>query len=137
MNEACLNTENKQLTLRNTKLLKINQALMQRVEEGGNQPPLYAAFEYYVQLAEQVREKTQRLNETLSQLERSNRQLKAANKQANLFRQRLTDAIESISDAFFLLGSDGKIILQNSNFAAFLHTSNLPLETVINPKALS
>ncbi|WP_019614845.1 NahK/ErcS family hybrid sensor histidine kinase/response regulator [Psychromonas ossibalaenae] len=125
-----LSEENKQLKLHNAKLLKINKALMRRVEEGGNQSAPYAAFEHSVHLAEQVREKTHTLNETLSQLERSNRQLIT-------FKQRFTDAIESISEAFVLLDCDGQIILQNSNFEAFLHTSNLPSDTVLNLKALT
>jgi len=122
--------ENKRLQLHNAKLLKINKALMQRVEEGGNQSAPYAAFEHSVYFAEQVREKTLILNETLSQLERSNRQL-------NTFKQRFTDAIESISEAFVLLDDNDRIIFQNSNFEAFLETSNLPSETVLNLKALT
>ncbi|WP_413701115.1 PAS domain-containing protein [Psychromonas sp. KJ10-10] len=132
-----LKTENEQLRQQNKKLLKINHALMQRVEEGGNQSAPYATFEHSIHLAEQVREKTQKLNQTLSQLERRNRQLKVANKQANLFQQRFTDAIESISDAFVLLDDKGEITLQNSHFSTFLASSNLPLETVLNPIALS
>ena len=128
--------ENSQLKQDNAKLIKINKALMQRVEEGGNQSAPYAAFEHSIHLAEQVRDKTQTLNETLSQLERSNRQLQRANKQANLFKQRFTDAIESISESFVLLDNEGKITLQNSNFSAFVKTSNLPLATVLNPVAL-
>lgn len=130
MNEMRLSEENRQLKHRNAKLLKINKALMQRVEEGGNQSAPYAAFEHSVHLAKQVREKTQALGETLSQLERRNRQLKK-------FKQRFTDAIESISEAFVLLDSDGRIIFQNSNFDAFLKSSNLPSETVLNLKALT
>ena len=82
MNKSLLNEENERLKYENAKLLKINRALMQRVEEGGNQSAPYATFEHSVHLAEQVREKTQTLNETLSQLERSNRQLET-------FKQRL------------------------------------------------
>jgi len=130
MNEILLREENKRLKCSNAKLLKINKALMQRVEEGGNQSAPYAAFEHSVHLAKQVREKTQTLNETLSQLERRNRQLKK-------FQQRFTDAIESISEAFVLLDGDGRIIFQNSNFEAFLQTSNLPSETVLNLKTLT
>ncbi|MFT6924956.1 MAG: PAS domain S-box-containing protein [Psychromonas sp.] len=130
MNEMLLNEENQRLKYQNAKLLKINRALMQRVEEGGNQSAPYAAFEHSVHLAKQVREKTQALNETLSQLERRNRQLKT-------FQQRFTDAIESLSEAFVLLDSDGRIIFKNSNFEAFLQTSNLPSETVLNLKRVT
>lgn len=137
MNEQLLIDENNQLKRHNAKLLKINNALMRRVEEGGNQSAPYAAFEHSVHLAEQVREKTQTLNETLSQLERSNRQLQLANREANLFKQRFTDAIESISEAFVLLDSEEEIILQNSNFEALLHTSNLSLTTMLTFKTLT
>lgn len=130
MNEMLLSEENKRLKRSNAKLMKINKALMQRVEEGGNQSAPYAAFEHSIHLAEQVREKTQTLGETLAQLERRNRQLKT-------FQQRFTDAIESISEAFVLLDCDGRIILQNSNFEAFLQSSNLPSETVLDLKALT
>ncbi|GLS91098.1 hybrid sensor histidine kinase/response regulator [Psychromonas marina] len=130
MSEVELVQQNEQLKRDNAKLLKINRALMQRVEEGGNQSAPYATFEHSVHLAEQVREKTEILNETLAQLERSNRQLKT-------FKQRFTDAIESISEAFVLLDSSGEIILQNSNFEAFLLSSKLPSETVLNLKTVT
>ncbi|GGI94135.1 hybrid sensor histidine kinase/response regulator [Shewanella hanedai] len=133
MSEQALIDEITELKLQNSKLAKINQVLMKRVEEGGgNQNEPYAAFEHSVHLAEQVKEKTQALNETLAQLERSNRALKLANEQANIFRQRFIDAIESISDAFVLLDSDGRIILQNSHFVNFWKKSGLRVEEGIN-----
>ncbi|MEH6451987.1 MAG: PAS domain-containing protein, partial [Psychromonas sp.] len=130
INNMQLCEENKRLQIHNDKLLKINKALMQRVEEGGNQSAPYATFEHSVYLAEQVREKTLILNETLSQLERSNRQL-------NTFKQRFTDAIESISEAFVLLDADDKIIFQNNNLKEFLSTANLPPDTLLNLKKLT
>jgi PAS domain S-box-containing protein len=108
-----------ELKKQNGKLTKINHALMERVENHGNQFAPYAAFENSVYLAEQVREKTQELKNTLAQLERSNRALTQANNKANLFKQRFLDAIESISEAFVLLDCDGRIILQNSTFSSF------------------
>ena len=133
MNEQVLKDELTQLKHQNAKLQKINNALMQRVEDSGeNQYAPYTAFEHSVHLAEQVREKTQTLNETLAKLESSNRALKQANAQANLFKQRFIDAIESISDAFVLLDSDGRIILQNSNFTNFWRDSGLPIQEGVN-----
>ena len=82
----------KHLTEKNAKLEKINQALIKRVEEGGgNQYAPYSAFEHSVHLADQVREKTHALNETLAELEQSNRALKHANHQAGSFRQRFAE----------------------------------------------
>jgi PAS domain S-box-containing protein len=128
MSDQILKEELAELKYQNTKLKKINNALMQRVEDSGeNQYAPYTAFEHSVHLAEQVREKTQTLNETLAKLESSNRALKQANDTANLFKQRFIDAIESITEAFVLLDSDGRIILQNSNFASFWRNSGLPI----------
>ncbi|MFQ3237425.1 MAG: hypothetical protein ACI9C4_003011, partial [Paraglaciecola sp.] len=77
MNEPTANQELLQLRNENTKLRKINDALILRVEQGGgNQYAPYAAFEHSVHLAEQVREKTQILNETLAEVEYSHRALK-------------------------------------------------------------
>ncbi|RJX75623.1 PAS domain S-box protein [Vibrio sinensis] len=135
MCDQTLTQEIERLKLKNSKLEKINRVLMERVEEGGgnlNEP--YAAFEHSIHLAEQVKEKTQILNETLAQLERSNRALKKANEQANIFKQRFIDAIESISDAFVLLDSDGRIILQNSNFVNYWKKSGLRIEEGANLK---
>lgn len=137
MNNQALEEQLAQLKQQNSKLKKINDALMQRVEDSGeNQYAPYTAFEHSVHLAEQVREKTHTLNETLAKLERSNHALKLANAQANLFKQRFVDAIESITEAFVLLDSKGRIILQNSNFANFWENSGLPVKKGANLKDL-
>ncbi|ROV59951.1 PAS domain S-box protein [Vibrio ponticus] len=133
MTDLELQDELDRLRTQNEKLVKINRVLMQRIEDGGslgNQP--YATFEHSVQLAEQVQEKTRILNETLAELERSNRALKNANDQANIFKQRFVDAIESISDAFVLLDSDGRIILQNSHFLNYWNKVGLKIEEGTN-----
>mgnify|MGYP005988931591 CR=1 FL=1 len=137
MSEQILQAELAQLKKQNEKLKKINDALMQRVEENGeNQYAPYTAFEHSIHLAEQVKEKTQTLNETLAKLESSNRALQAANAKANLFRQRFIDAIESMSDAFVLVDSDGRIILQNRIFASFWSNSGLLTSNGTNLKDL-
>lgn len=135
-NENSLVDEVKQLKEQNRILKKINHALMERVENHGNQFVAYAAFENSVYLADQVREKTQELKNTLAQLERSNRALTRANNNANLFKQRFIDAIESITEAFVLLDSDGRIILQNSTFASFWEGLGLSTDVGVNLKDL-
>ncbi|MGD8233650.1 NahK/ErcS family hybrid sensor histidine kinase/response regulator [Vibrio sp. TRT 1302] len=133
MSDPRLEEENQRLREENRKLRKINQVLIERIEDGGsvgNQP--YATFEHSVQLARQVKETTQTLNETLAELERSKRALKAENEQANLFKQRFIDAIESISDAFVLLDCDGRIILQNSHFSRYWEQVGLRSEEGTN-----
>jgi len=135
-NEASLIEQIAELKVQNGILKKINHALMERVENHGNQFAPYAAFENSVYLADQVREKTQELKNTLAQLERSNRALTQANNQANLFRQRFIDAIESISEAFVLLDCDGRIILQNSTFSSFWEGLGLSTGVGVNLKDL-
>ncbi|MBL0711490.1 MAG: PAS-domain containing protein [Colwellia sp.] len=118
-NEASLVEQIVQLKEQNNTLKKINSALMDRVENHGNQFAPYAAFENSVYLSKQIREKTQELKNTLTDLKRTNRALTAANNKANVFKQRFIDAIENISGGFVLLDSDGRVILQNSNFISF------------------
>jgi len=125
-----------QLKAENIALKKINMALMERVENHGNQFAPYDAFESSVHLAEQVREKTQELNTTFAQLERNNRALKNANNKANTFKQHFIDAIESMSEPFVLLDCDGRIILQNSNFSSLWEKLDLSISAGINLKDL-
>lgn len=104
------------LKLKNERLQKINDALIFRIEEGPGNNAAYSAFENSVHLALQVNLKTHELNDALAKLQGLNTQLSQANQEANLFRQRFVDAIESISEAFVLLDDQGNIIYQNSNF---------------------
>ncbi len=135
-NEDALIEQIAELKKQNTVLKKINHALMERVENHGNQFAPYAAFENSVYLAEQVRKKTLKLNNTLAELERSNRALTVANNKANTFKQRFTDAIESMSEAFVLLDCDGRIILQNSKFSSFWEELGFAIDVGINLKDL-
>ncbi|MCE8040351.1 PAS domain-containing hybrid sensor histidine kinase/response regulator [Halomonas sp. MCCC 1A11062] len=102
------------------KLQRINAALIERVESS-NLPRTapYAAFEHAALLAEQVRERTRALNQTLHELRASNRLLGEARERAEQANQYLVDAIESITDAFVLFGADQRIRHYNSRFAEF------------------
>lgn len=65
------------LEAENAKLVKINQALIERVESGGAMSAApYAAFEHAVVLAEQVRERTEALSVAMAELKHSNTALK-------------------------------------------------------------
>lgn len=117
MDEAQMQARLEQLEKENYKLKRINQALIERVESSNAQGANpYAAFEHSVVLAEQVRERTEALNTALSDLKISHRALTSANALADLANQRLTDAIESISDAFVLFDQERRIVLFNSKF---------------------
>lgn len=104
----------------NRKLRRINEALIERVESGitrGNDP--YAAFQHSVVLAEQVRERTDALNQAMAELKAGNHLLSEARLRAETAHQHLIDAIESISDAFVLFDQEQRIVLFNSRFRAF------------------
>ena len=71
----------------NQKLSRINAALIERIESGvtrGNDP--YAAFQHSVVLAEQVRERTDALNQAMAELKASNHLLINARLRAETLR---------------------------------------------------
>ncbi len=104
----------------NSKLQRINAALMERVESGTSQnSDAYAAFRHSVVLAEQVRERTDALNQTMADLKNSNTLLSDARQTAEVAHQHLIDAIESVSDGFVLFDKDHRIVLFNRHFKKF------------------
>ena len=108
------------LQLDNHKLRRINAALVERVESGTSQnSESYTAFRHSVVLAEQVRERTDALNQTMADLKRSNTLLSDARHTAEVAHQHLIDAIESISEGFVLFDKDQRIVLFNRHFKNF------------------
>lgn len=109
-----------ELEAENGRLRKIRDALIVRVESGtAHKPEPYAAFEHSVVLAEQVRERTEALNQTMEELKSSNKALTRAREEAETTRQRLSDAIESIADGFVLFDHQHRLIQSNSRFRSY------------------
>ena len=109
-----------ELEAENERLRKIRDALIVRVESGSaHKPEPYAAFEHSVVLAEQVRERTEALNQTMDELKHSNKALNRAREEAETTRQRLADAIESIADGFVLFDHQHRLIQCNSRFRSY------------------
>ena len=78
------------LRLDNYKLTRINAALIERIESGvtqGNDP--YTTFQHSVVLAEQVRERTDALNQAMAELRASNHLLINARLRAETLRRGL------------------------------------------------
>jgi len=104
----------------NQKLRRINAALIERIESSAaHRDHSYAAFQHSVVLAEQVRERTDALNQAMAELKASNQLLSDARLRAETAHQHLIDAIESISDAFVLFDQEQRIVLFNSRFKSF------------------
>lgn len=128
--------ELERLRYENEKLKKINGVLMRRVEMGwGNHSDAYQSFEDAAMLADKVKERTQKLQQTLHRLEESNQQLEQARLDAvhsrqtsEQTRQRLSDAIESISESFALFDHERKMVLVNSRCSEFWRSHNIPFE---------
>ncbi|MGE8480181.1 MAG: NahK/ErcS family hybrid sensor histidine kinase/response regulator [Pseudomonas shirazensis] len=115
-----------QLQRDNHKLKRINAALIERLESGAARPDdAFAAFQHSVVLAEQVRERTDALNQVLVELKASHLLLSDAHQRAETAHQRLVDAIESISDAFVLFDADLRVVLFNRRFKALWANSRL------------
>ncbi|HZJ92592.1 MAG TPA: NahK/ErcS family hybrid sensor histidine kinase/response regulator [Thiopseudomonas sp.] len=120
MEQIDLTTQILALQLENNKLRRINAALVERVESGTSQnSESYTAFRHSVVLAEQVRERTDALNQTMADLKRSNTLLSDARHTAEVAHQHLMDAIESSSEGFVLFDKDQRIVLFNRHFKNF------------------
>lgn len=113
-------THMQQLQEENRKLRRICAALIERVEANSpDRPDPYAAFQHSITLAEQVRERTDALNQAMAELKASNFLLREAREKTETANQRLVDAIESISDAFVLFDQQQRIVQFNSHFTDF------------------
>jgi len=109
-----------ELEAENERLRRIRDALIVRVESGSShKPEPYAAFEHSVVLAEQVRERTEALNQAMEELKGSNKALNRAREEAETTRQRLSDAVESIADGFVLFDKQHRLIQCNSRFRSY------------------
>ncbi len=98
--KAALQARIAELEAENSRQKKIIDALVRRAEQGGcGQVDAWGAFQHSVVLADQVREKTEELNQALHSIESANRELMLAKQQAEQAHQRFIDAIESITDA--------------------------------------
>jgi signal transduction histidine kinase len=101
----------------NEKLLLISKVLMRRVEQKNEHSGLaYAQFERAALLDMQVKERTIDLERTLDLLQESNAQLEEANRETEIVRTNLGEAIETINEGFALFDSDDLLVLFNSRF---------------------
>lgn len=99
------------------KMVRINSALMRRVEQPvGGPSSSFEQFQRAVMLEEEVRERTAELEETLRLLNASNAQLARATEDAQKARTALANALEAVQEGFALFAPDGAMVLCNSRF---------------------
>ncbi|MEM7545008.1 MAG: PAS-domain containing protein [Pseudomonadota bacterium] len=103
------------------KLMRINEALMRRVERATDDSgAAYAHFQKAVVLDEQVRERTRDLEKTLSLLSQSNAQLAAASEAEQRARADLSNALEAVQEGFALFGPDDRMVMCNTRFCRLM-----------------
>ncbi|MDZ5645909.1 PAS-domain containing protein [Nitrospirillum sp. BR 11828] len=102
------------------KLTRINQSLMDRVERNvDGQGSAFSLFQTAIGLEDQVRSRTQSLEEALANLERSYQEAANAREQAETARLRLFTAIEAVSGGFALFDADDRLVLFNQDYLSF------------------
>lgn len=122
----------------NAKLRKINAALMHRVEQGladnGNS---FTFFQVAAELETRIQERTQALEKAMADLEASNFALQAATRAAELAKNQLNVAVETIADGFALWDRDNRLLHCNHKFREMfpslreLIVPGLPFDTLI------
>ncbi|MEE4279215.1 MAG: NahK/ErcS family hybrid sensor histidine kinase/response regulator [Halieaceae bacterium] len=117
---AHLRAELDALRYENNKLRTINEVLMQRVELGwGNFSTAYSAFQKAAMLTEKVATKALKLQQTQSRLDEATLDLTRTRLEKEVTHQRLSDLLESISDAVVLFDQNRRLVLANSHFYEF------------------
>ncbi|MEM6485103.1 MAG: PAS-domain containing protein, partial [Pseudomonadota bacterium] len=115
-----LRIELEALRYQNSKLKAINDVLMRRVELGwGNVSSAYSSFQAAAVLTEKMAVKTQKLEQTQSRLDEATQDLSRTRREKEATHQRLSDLLESVSDAIALFDEERKLILANSHFYEF------------------
>ncbi len=115
-----LRAELEALRYENDKLKRINSVLMQRVELGwGNFSTAYSAFQKAAMLTEKVASKALKLQQTQSRLDEATLDLTRTRLEKEVTHQRLSDLLESISDAIVLFDHNRRLVLANSHFYEF------------------
>jgi len=124
-----LESVNEALRYENNKLKKINQVLIDRVEQGwANHGDAYRSFQNAAILADKVKDRTIKLRKTLYKLEEANQSLTETRLETAHSQQRLLDTIESISDAIVLFDKNRRLVLANSHFYEFWRNTNAKIE---------
>ena len=102
------------------RLRKIVTALMNQVERTMDvQGGAFSLFQTAILLDDRVRDRTSELEAALKRLGETNEQLNQANAEAHTARQRLAEAVESISEGFALFDREDCLVLCNSKFREY------------------
>lgn len=108
---------NEPLETQNARLLKITEALMNRVEQATDDTgAAYAQFQRAALLEEEVAARTRDLERALDLLNVSNAALAQANQETEAARSNLANALEAIQEGFALFDATDTMVMCNSRF---------------------
>ena len=98
------------------KLLRINAALMRRVENAAEEDGAYALFERAATLEAEVRARTRDLGRAVDLLNEANARLEGARRETETVRADLAGAIEAVREGFALFDASDRLVLCNDRF---------------------
>ena len=102
------------------RLRKIVTALMNQVERTMDvQGGAFSLFQTAILLDDKVKDRTSALEATMKRLEETNDALNSAHEEAHTARQRLVEAVESVSEGFVLFDESDRLVLCNSKFCEY------------------
>ena len=105
------------LAAQNERLLKITEALMNRVEQASDESgAAYTQFQRAALLEEEVAARTKDLERALDLLNVSNAALAQANQETEAARSNLANALEAIQEGFALFDAQDILVMCNSRF---------------------
>ena len=104
-----------------TRLRKINQALMNRVERSTDMSgSAFNLFRTAISLENEVQIRTRDLNAALEELHKTNQRLRATHLEAEIARRNLTETLEAVEEGFALFDADDTLVLCNERFRTLL-----------------
>ncbi|NVK32317.1 MAG: PAS-domain containing protein, partial [Gammaproteobacteria bacterium] len=121
MNDDDFLLPNDNLERQNQKLREINRVLIERLERESERNSANGVnFHSTIVLNNLITERTSELESALEMLNQSNARLERANRETELARANLANALEAVQEGFALFDADECLIMRNSRFAEML-----------------
>ena len=112
---------NDSIDLQHKKLLRIAEALMNRVENAADRGGEgFTYFQTAIALGQQVKERTRALEDALEHLNRANAELTTTKAEAEAARMHLANALEAVHEGFAVFDGLGRMVMRNSRFCGYL-----------------
>ena len=119
--------------VQHARLSRIVSSLVARVEKTSDESgAAYAQFQRAAVLEEQVRQRTEELEDALALVHNTNLRLSQAKAEAENTRAYLSNAIEAVREGFALFDQDDRLVLFNSRFCAQMPDIQMNLKSQLH-----